>query len=82
MLRRLQRGELLSMPQSRPMPSIGPRCHELRINDVSAQWRLVYRIDPDAVVIAQVFAKKSAKTPKAVLEICRRRLKEYDGAGK
>jgi len=64
------------------MPSIGSRCHELRINDVSAQWRLVYRIDPDAVVIAEVFARKSAKTPRAVLEICRGRLREYDSAGK
>jgi phage-related protein len=82
LLRRLQRGELLPMPQSRPMPSIGPRCHELRINDVSGQWRLVYRIDVDAIVIAEVFAKKSAKTPKAILEVCRRRLKEYDSAGR
>ena len=82
LLRRLQRGELLSMPQSRAMPSIGARCHELRINDVSGQWRLIYRIDSDAIVIAEVFAKKSAKTPKAVLEVCRRRLKEYDNAGK
>ena len=82
LLRRLQRGELLSMPQSRAMPSIGARCHELRINDVSGQWRLKYRIDSDAIVIAEVFAKKSAKTPKAVLEVCRRRLKEYDNAGK
>ena len=81
LLRRLQRGELLSMPQSRPMPSIGPRCYELRINDVSVQWRLIYRLDDDAIVIAEVFAKKSSKTPKAVLEACRRRLKAYDNAG-
>ena len=81
LLRRLQRGELLAMPQSRPMPSIGARCHELRINDVTGQWRLIYRIDPDAIVIVEVFAKKSAKTPKAVLEVCRGRLKEYDRAG-
>jgi phage-related protein len=64
------------------MPSVGPRCHELRINDMSGQWRLIYRIDADAVVIAEVFAKKSAKTPKTVIGICRRRLKEYDHAGK
>jgi len=81
LLRRLQRGDLLAMPQSRPMPSIGSRCHELRISDVTGQWRLIYRIDPDAIVIVEVFAKKSAKTPKAVLEVCRRRLKEYDSAG-
>jgi phage-related protein len=82
LLRRLQRGERLTMPQSRPMSSIGPRCHELRINDVSGQWRLIYRADPDAIVIAEVFAKKSTKTPKTVLEVCRRRLKEYSNAGK
>jgi phage-related protein len=82
LLRRLQRGDMLAMPQSRPMPGVGPRCHELRVNDVSGNWRLVYRIDTDAIVIAEVFAKKSAQTPKAVLETCRRRLKEYDHAGK
>ena len=31
LLRRLQRGETLGLPQSRPMPAIGPGCHELRI---------------------------------------------------
>lgn len=41
LLRQLQRGELLSMPQSRSMPSIGPRCHELRINDATVTWRVV-----------------------------------------
>ena len=64
LLRRLQRGERLRMPQSRPMPSIGSRCHELRINDADTTWRLVYRIDPDAIVITEVFAKKTEKTPK------------------
>ena len=81
LLRRLQRGERLSMPQSRPMPSIGPRCNELRIKDVSGEWRLIYRVDDDAIVIAEVFAKRSAKTPKHVIGICRRRLQEYDNAG-
>lgn len=80
LLRRLQRGESLSMPQSRPMPSIAARCQELRINDTSGNWRLVYRIDADAVVILEVFAKKTGTTPKAVIAICRKRLKEYDSA--
>jgi phage-related protein len=82
LLRRLQRGDSLSMPQSRPMPSIGPRCHELRVNDASGNWRVIYRVDADAIVIAEVFAKKSRKTPKTVLDTSRRRLKEYDHAGK
>ena len=33
LLRRIQQGEPLGMPVSRPMPSIGKRCHELRIVD-------------------------------------------------
>jgi phage-related protein len=82
LLRRLQRGDALTLPQSRPMPGIGPRCHELRVNDVSGNWRLMYRIDADAIVIVEVFAKKTRKTPKAVIETCRRRLKEYDHAGR
>jgi phage-related protein len=82
LLRRLQRGESLSMPQSRPMPSIGARCHELRINDGGTQWRLVYPIDTDAIVILEVFAKKTGATPKAVIATCRERLKQYENAGK
>lgn len=80
LLRRLQRGERLRMPQSRSMPSIGLRCHELRINDADTTWRLIYRMDPDAIVIAEVFAKKTEKTPKDVIEACKKRLKEYDNA--
>jgi phage-related protein len=78
LLRRLQRGEKLSMPHSRPMPSIGSRCHELRITDENKIWRIIYRIDPDAIVIAEVFAKKTNKTPTEVIDICKQRLKRYD----
>jgi len=80
LLRKLQRRENLGMPHSRPMPSIGSRCHELRINDESATWRIVYRLDADAIVILEVFSKKSRATPKAVIDACKRRLKDYDEA--
>jgi len=78
LLRKLQRGEMLAMPHSRPMPSIGQRCHELRINDKNLTWRIVYRIDEDAILILHVFEKKTNKTPKQVIEICKRRIKLYD----
>jgi phage-related protein len=78
LLRRLQRGDSIGLPHSRPMPSIGPRCHELRIVDETATWRVVYRIDVDAIVIADVFSKKTAATPKPVIDACGRRLREYD----
>ena len=81
-LRRLQRGEGLSMPLSRPMPSIGRRCAELRIVDENVTWRIIYRADPDAVLIADVFAKKTQATPKSVIALCRKRLAVYDEAMK
>ena len=80
LLREVQSGKVLSMPHSRPMPAIGARCHELRVVDDGVTWRIVYRVDPDAIVIAEVFAKTTPKTPPAVLDACRRRLKEYDDA--
>lgn len=80
LLRLLQGGEVLSMPHARPMPDIGRRCHELRIQDQGSTWRIMYRVDPDAIVIADVFSKKTRATPQGVLDTCRRRLREYDNA--
>jgi phage-related protein len=71
LLRRLQRGDKLGMPHSRPMPSIGRRCHELRINDERSTWRIVYRVDEDAIVILEVFSKKTQQTPKGVIDACK-----------
>ena len=78
LLRLLQKGHFLSLPQSRPMPAIGKGCHELKIKDKEAEWRIVYRQDVDAIVIVEVFAKKTRATPRHVIDICRKRLKEYD----
>jgi phage-related protein len=78
LLRELQDGEMLSMPHSRPMPVIGPRCHELRVNDRNKTWRLFYRIDVDAIVILEVFEKKTNQTPQQLIELCRKRLRTYE----
>jgi phage-related protein len=78
LLRQLQMGERLSLPHSRPMPSIGSRCHELRINDENKTWRIVYRIDDDAIIILDVFDKKTQKTPKEVVDNCKRRIRLYE----
>ena len=77
LLRKLQQGESLAMPHSRPMPSVGRRCHELRIVDEAATWRIVYFVDTDAVVILEVFSKKTQATPKRVIETCKSRLAFY-----
>ena len=78
LLRQLQKSEMLSLPSSRPMRSIGSRVHELRVNDRDSTWRIVYRIESDAILIVEVFSKKSRQTPKRVIENSRRRLGEYD----
>jgi phage-related protein len=78
LLRDLQEGLALSMPHSRPMPGIGRRCYELRVPDAEHTWRLIYRLDADAVVILEVFDKKAQRTPQGVLDTCKARLKSYD----
>ena len=78
LLRMLQQGESIGMPHSRPMPQVGSRCHELRINDAGVTWRIVHRLDQDAIVILEVFEKKTRRTPKAVIAICKDRTKQYD----
>lgn len=77
-LRKLQQGEMIGLPLSRPMPTIGKHCHELRIVDENVTWRIIYRIDSDAIIILEVFSKKTRETPKNIIEICQKRLKQYD----
>ena len=77
LLRRLQNGEKLTLPHSRPMPVVAPSCHELRIRDVEHTWRVIYSIEPDAIVILEIFSKKAATTPKSVIDACLRRLRLY-----
>jgi phage-related protein len=61
------------------MPSIGTRCHELRINDENLTWRLIYRTYTDAILILEVFEKKTNnKTPKSISAICKQQIKRYE----
>ncbi|PSM47972.1 transposase [Chroococcidiopsis sp. CCALA 051] len=78
LLRRLQQGDNLGLPHSRPMTSIGTRCHELRIRDADKNWRIIYRIDDDAILILEVFNKTTRTTPTSVIDICQKRLSKYD----
>lgn len=78
LLAHLQAGESLALPHSRPLPSVGPGVHELRVRDAGHNWRLVYRIDPDAIVIAAVFPKQSKPQQQREFDSAKRRLKTYD----
>ena len=60
------------------MPAIERHCHELRIEDQGQTWRIIHRIDPDAIVITEVFKKKTRQTPPAIIRTSQERLKAYD----
>lgn len=62
------------------MPSIGRGCHELRIVDQNVVWRLIYHLAADAVVILEVFNKKTRATPRTVITESKRRLARYYAA--
>jgi phage-related protein len=76
--RDLQEGKTLSLPHSRPMPSVDAHVHELRVNDEDQTWRVLYRIDSEAIVVLEVFSKKTPQTPQSVIELCKSRLRRYD----
>ncbi len=80
LLRLLQEGERLGMPQAEPLPDVGPRCGVLRVRDAEHNWRIMYRIDSDAVLVVEVYPKKTRKIPDEVIERCKKRLKQYDAA--
>jgi phage-related protein len=75
---RIDAGEILGLPHSRQMPSIGAHCHELRIRDSDKNWRIIYRIDDDVILILEVFQKTTQKTPTNIIDNCQKRLKKYD----
>jgi len=77
LLRRLQKGEILTMPHSRPMPIIGKACHELRLRDKDKTWRIINHISDDVIAILEVFSKKSKETPKYVIDNSIKSLKEF-----
>jgi phage-related protein len=74
----LQEGEIPGMPHAEPLPLVGPRCGALRVRDGEHHWRIMYRVDADAILILEVYAKKTRKIPNDVIDRCRMRLRRYD----
>ena len=70
LLRLLQEGEQLQMPQAEPLPNVGPRCGALRVRDAEHNWRIMYRVDSDAVLVLEVYSKKTRRIPDEVIERC------------
>ena len=55
---------------------------ERRVRDGGHNWRIMYRVDPDAVLIVEVYPKKTRKIPQEIIDRCKKRLKDYDEAVK
>ena len=76
-LARLDAGLLLSMPLSRPMPSIGQGVHELRLKDRSGVYPVVYALVRRGTVhVLHAFKKTTPDTPARNLQLALKRLKE------
>jgi phage-related protein len=82
LLRLLQEGEKLGMPLAEPLPDVGARCGALRVRDAEHNWRIVYRIDTDAVLILDVYPKKTRTIPDDVMRRCKARMKRYDATAR
>ena len=74
----LEAGEKLSMPLSKPMPSIWSGCHELRIGSKQGTFRIFYVFVVRGIIfVPHCFKKKAQKTPRNELVVAQRRIKEF-----
>jgi phage-related protein len=75
-LARLDQGLMLSMPLSRPMPSIGRGVHELRFRDRSGVYRVIYFLRRQSDIwLVHAFRKKTQKTSPRNVEVARERIR-------
>ena len=73
----LQKGEVLTMPLSRPMPSIEPGAAELRIRGRAGIYRaFYYSRSPRGILVFHAFVKKTRAAPIRELDLGKKRLKE------
>ena len=75
LLFRIDRGEFIRFPASRPMPSIGPRVHELRLHDESGEYRVIYWIkEHERIFLLHAFKKTTRATLKHNMFVAKMRL--------
>jgi phage-related protein len=74
---RLQMGERLGMPNSRPMPGVAAGVSELRVKGEDGSFRAFYYVASSrGVLVFHAFVKKTRRTPPLEIELARKRLKE------
>lgn len=76
---RVDAGLLLSMPLSRPMPSLGRGAHELRLGHRSGTYRVVYAIRRGGrVYLVHAFKKTSRATALRNRNVAGKRIKDIE----
>ncbi len=73
----VQNGLQLTMPKSRPMPSLATGVEELRVKGKDGIYRAFYYAkEEDGILLFHAFVKKSQETPSLEIRLGERRLKE------
>lgn len=74
---RLQLGEVLPMPHSRPMKSVAMGASELRVRGPDGNYRVFYYTkSPRGILVFHAFVKKSEQTPESEVAAGKSRLRE------
>lgn len=76
LLRILQDGGQLGMPQSRPVKQVASSAFELRVKDRDGIYRVFYVLfDKHRIMVPHAFTKKTQKTPLQEIETAQKRLR-------
>ena len=77
MIHRLQKGDVIGVPHSKPMKSVEIGVSELRVKDASGAYRVFYYVKTNqGILVFHAFVKKTQKTPKKEIEQGKKYLKE------
>lgn len=77
LLFKLQKGESLTMPHSKSMPSVGKGCCELRLRGEDGAYRVFYMLKiKDEIIVFHAFKKKTQKTLIKDIEIGKKNLRD------
>ncbi len=76
----LQSGEVLGMPQARPLFDVAPHLYELRIREAGKNWRIFYRADADRILLVHQVNKTTRTLSDQDKNLIKERLSAYDAA--
>ena len=77
-LTKLQKGEPVGHPDTKPMINVAPGVFEIRLKDGSGAYRAFYILKTaHGIMVFHSFKKKTRKTPIQEIETGKRRLKAF-----